>query len=144
MEKRDKIIELITSNKKVFDGAFLERKATDEEIENAEKELGFSIPDSYKWFLKEIGHGGYFFEFMGYGMDGSAIFVEETLNYRKNGLPNNLLIIENCDEYVYCIDVLTDNIVSWSAYDNDGVIDTGMDFYDFFIDCIENAIDNYE
>lgn len=143
MDKKEQILDILNSNEEIFDGAFLDRKAADEEIAKTEQELGFKIPDSYIWFLKEIGHGGFFFEFMGYGKNDVAIFAAETLKQRENGLPENLLIIQNCDEYFDCLNISTGNVVSWSIYDNDGVIDKEMDFYDFFIECLENAIDSF-
>ena len=96
------------------------------------------------WFLKKYGHGGFVFEFIGYGLTGNPLFVRETLKQRENGLPENLMVIENCDEYVACINTDNGNIVSWSNYDNDGMIVKKTCFEDYFIDCIENAIDNYD
>ncbi|MDO5155917.1 MAG: SMI1/KNR4 family protein [Eubacteriales bacterium] len=143
MDEREQIIELIQTNEEVFEDAFLEKKATDEEITQAEEVLGFEIPESYVWFLKEIGHGGCMFEFMGYGLTGKAIFADETLSQRENGLPDNLMIIQNCDEYFDCINVEDGSIVTWSQYDKDGVIDKAEDFYSYFLECIEDAIENY-
>lgn len=142
--KRKKIKTLIEDHAEVFVGAFLMTKPSAEAIKNAEQELGFEIPESYIWFLKQYGHGGFFFEFLGYGLTGNALFVGETLKERKNGLPEKLLVIENCDEYVVCINTDNGNIVSWSRYDNDGIIVKFASFEDYFIDCLNNAIDNYD
>ena len=142
--KRAQIKTLIEDNMKVFEGAFFMTKPSEEDIKKAEQELGFEIPESYLWFLKQYGHGGFFFEFLGYGRNGNALFVRETLKERKNGLPANLLVIENCDEYVVCINTDNGNIVSWSHYDNDGIILKQVSFEDYFIDCLNNAIDNYD
>ncbi|EIN5666531.1 SMI1/KNR4 family protein [Listeria monocytogenes] len=57
-------------------------------------------------------------------------------------MPENLMVIENCDEYVVCINTNNGNILSWSHYDNDGMIVKQTCFEDYFINCIENAIDN--
>lgn len=54
MSQKTEIINLIKSNDEVFKNAFLERKASDEDIKNAEDTLGFKIPESYVWYLKEI------------------------------------------------------------------------------------------
>lgn len=35
-------------------------------------------------------------------------------------------------------------IRSWSHYDKDGIIVKQACFEDYFIDCLNNAIDNYE
>lgn len=141
---REQIKSIIEANAEVFDDAFLMTNPSDEDIKKAEQELGFKIPESYIWFLKQYGHGGFFFEFLGYGRTGNALFVKETLTEREKGLPDNLLVIENYDEYVKCINVDNGNIVSWSHYDNDGVIMRYNSFEEYFMDCLNNAIDNYE
>ena len=142
--KREQIETLIRTHGEVFQDAFLITNPSDEDIKRAEQELGFEIPENYLWFLKKYGHGGFFFEFLGYGLTGNPLFVRETLKQRENGLPENLMVIENCDEYVACINIDNGNIVSWSNYDNDGMIVKKTCFEDYFIDCIENAIDNYD
>ena len=140
---RDKIINRISSKPEVFNNAFLMRFPTDEELSEASVKLGFDIPDEYVWFLKTYGHGGFFFEFLGYGINGNAIFVEKTLYERKFGLPPELLVIENCDEYVVCIDSATGKVVSWSKHDKDGDIAVANNFYEYFMDRVENAIANF-
>lgn len=142
--KREQIETLIRAHGEVFQDAFLLTNPSDEDIKRAEQELGFEIPENYLWFLKKYGHGGFSFEFLGYGLTGNPLFVRETLKQRENGLPENLMAIENCDEYVACINTDNGNIVSWSNYDNDGMIVKQTCFEDYFIDCIENAIDNYD
>ena len=62
---------------------------------------------------------------------------------RLFGLPTELLVIENCDEYVVCIDSSNGKVVSWSKYDKDGVIAVANDFYEYFMDSVENAIANF-
>lgn len=142
-KKREQIQTIIKDNAEVFENVFLMRNPSTEEIEQAEQELQFKIPENYLWFLKQYGHGGFFFEFLGYGLNGDALFVKETLKQRANGLPANLLVIESCDEYVVCINVDDGNIVSWSHYDNDGIIKKNDCFEDYFIECLENAVENY-
>lgn len=140
---KDKIKKLIETNEEVFEGAFLMRVPTEEEIVAAESALGLKIPDEYIWFLQTYGHGGFFFEFLGYGLNGKALFVEKTLYEREYGLPKELIVIENLDEYVRCIDTNSGKIVSWSKHDKDGVILEADDFYSHFIEEINNAIENY-
>lgn len=55
-----------------------------------------------------------------------------------------VLGIENCDEYVICIDIETGEIVSWSNYDKDGILKRAADFYEYFMECVDNAIENYD
>ena len=71
------------------------------------------------------------------------MFVEETLKQRESGLPLDLLVIENCDEYFVCINTNSGNVVSWSIFDNEGVTKMDDSFLAYFLDCVENAIDNY-
>ncbi len=142
--KREQIEALMKDNEKVFQDAFLLVRPSNEEIKKAEQVLGFEIPESYLWFLNQYGHGGFFFEFLGCSLTGNLLFVKETLKQREYGLPTNLLVIENCDEYVVCINTDNGNIVSWSHYDDDGMLVKQTCFEDYFIDCLNNAIDNYE
>lgn len=57
--------------------------------------------------------------------------------------PENFLVIEDCDEFYHCLDTSNGKIASWSQYDNDGVIYRFDNFYDFFRDNLENAIENF-
>ena len=143
MDMREKITNKIASNAEVFENAFLMRFPTAEELSEAKEQLGFAIPEEYVWFLKTFGHGGFFFEFLGYGINGNALLVEKTLYERQFGLPTELLVIENCDEYVVCIDASSGSVVSWSKHDRDGVIAVADDFYQYFMERIENAIANF-
>ena len=140
---KNKVRELIENNKEVFEYAFLMRFPTAEELSEAKNRLGFAIPDEYAWFLKTFGHGGFFFEFLGYGINGNALLVEKTLYERQFGLPKELLVIENCDEYVVCIDSSNGRVVSWSKHYKEGMIVVANDFYQYFMDRIENAIANF-
>lgn len=141
--KREQIKILVENNKEIFEGAFLMNVPCDEDINAAKQALGFKIPESYLWFLKHYGYGGFFFSFLGYGLTGEVIFVQETLELRKRGLPENLMVIENNDEYVICIDVQSGNVVSWSYHDSSGIIIMNCCFEDYFLERLNNAIDNY-
>ena len=143
IDMQEKIMNKITSNAEVFENVFLMRFPTAEELSEAKEQLGFAIPEEYVWFLKTFGHGGFFFEFLGYGINGNALLVEKTLYERQFGLQKELLVIENCDEYVVCIDSSNGSVVSWSKHDKDGVIAVANDFYQYFMDRIENAIANF-
>ena len=68
------------------------------------------------------------------------MFLEETLDYRKYGLPENLIVIENCDEYVECIDCNTGEIVSWAI--GEDVLFSSPSFDDYLLDSLKEAIDN--
>lgn len=140
---QEKISKLINDNPEVFKNAFLFKFPSDKELSEAKVQLGFAIPAEYVWFLKTYGHGGFFFELLGYGINGAAMLVDKTLHERQFGLPAQLLVIEDCDEYVVCIDSTTGQVVSWSKHDKDGVIGVAENFYEYFLNRVENAISNY-
>ena len=88
--------------------------SSDDIIEGAVTELGVNIPNDYKWFLKNYGQGGIgAVEILGISKINKPVFKDKTLEYRNHGLSDNLIVVENCDEWLYCIDVDTEKVVSW-------------------------------
>lgn len=135
----EKIIELIKKYQRPT--SFNHAPFTVEEKAHAQHELGVTLPEEYVAFLDCYGHRGLDgFEILGIGLDGSNIFMETTLEYRKHGLPKNLVVIENCDEWLECLDCDNGEVISWSM-DGD-IVSTAPAFDDFLLDEIENAIDN--
>ena len=122
-------------------GDFTYAKVTDIELELAEKELNLSLPAEYVEFLKTYGHGGICGCCTdGIGLDGSYIFVENTLEYRSEDLPNNYIVIENADEWLYSIDANTEKVISW---DMGGFIKEEYDSFDeYLLDRMNDAIEN--
>lgn len=97
------------------DSFFTHAGFTDEARAVAERDLNLVLPEQYFEYLKAFGHGGVGgVEVLGVGCDGGLIFVENTLFYRKYGLPLNLVVIENHDEWLACVDCETGKIVTWS------------------------------
>ena len=123
-------------------GDFTHADVTEEMLNEAEKRMNIKIPKEYKYFLKEFGHGGIGgIEVLGIGKNGVLIFERETLKYRTYGLPNELIIIENCDEWVYCLDSGNGKVVMWSIGDVEyteafGCFETYL--YDRVNDVLEN------
>lgn len=111
-----------------------------EEIAEAEKILGFKLDSAFLEFLYEYGHGGIGgVEILGIGKNHEMLFVTETLKYREYGLPLNLLVIENCDEWVYCIDSNNGQIVSWDNKEVQNAYDSFDEYlFDRFSDAAEN------
>lgn len=106
----------------------------------AETELNLKIPESYKEFLLIYGHGGIGgVEILGIGKSGRNIFKETTLEYRKFGLPVNYIVIENCDEWIYCIDSNNGKILSWTQ---NTICNEFNSFDDYLLDRFTDAIDN--
>ena len=121
-------------------GSFTKVAPNQEMLAEVEEKLGFSVPEQFLEYLKAYSHGGIGFEILGIGFDGSISFLEETLEYREDDLPKNLLVVENCDEWLYCIDVNTGEVVSWSI-DEDPRIEYPC-FDDYLIDRLNDAIEN--
>lgn len=112
-------------------------------ISIAEKDLEVSLPEEYIWFLNNYGSGNIgSLNILGITKKGTSIFVKKTIERRKQGLPKNLVIIHDSDEWDDCIDTNNGNIVSWSIYDDDGVIFKYRNFYEYVLDYIQDAIDN--
>lgn len=121
-------------------GDFTHASSSIKEIKLAEKELHVTLPKQYVDFLACYGHGGIGgIEIIGIGKSGKLLFVEETKKYREYGLPGNYLVIENCDEWIYCIDCTTGKIVSWS---NGYVENCYPDFDSYLSDRFHDAIEN--
>ena len=98
------------------------------------------MPSQYLEFLKEYGQGcigG--IEVLGIGANNQLVFVEEILDYRQYGIPQNLIVIENCGEWVYCIDSDTYAIVSWSQ---DLTKEEYPDFDSYLLDRFSDAAEN--
>lgn len=121
-------------------GDFTHTSISTSELELAEKELHLALPKQYVDFLGGYGHGGIGgVEVIGIGKSGKLLFVEETRKYREYGLPENYLVIENCDEWVYCIDCSTQKVVSWS---NGCTENCYPDFDAYLLDRFHDAVEN--
>ena len=80
--------------------------ASKDEIECAMKELSVTFPESYKAFLNDFGAGD---------AGGEIIFgitdieeenvVEVTKMERREGLPDNFVIINYLDDAFFCLDI---------------------------------------
>lgn len=110
-----------------------------EDINNTEDILDVILPESYKWFLSQYGGGGNGFEF-------SSCKMMISYKQRFSSMPNGFVMIYWCDVYGYCLD--TSNlingecpVVNWSPYES-GIHISKSNFYEFFLDEIQNAIDN--
>lgn len=137
---RDLISEYYESND--FTGSVSEIR-----IKQIEDMLGVVLPESYKWFIREYGHGGIGgIEIFGVSKAEIPSCVKATQNYRQYDLPQKFVVIENCDEWLHCLD--TDKItngdcpvVDWDRKGNIGIrsFDTFLKFLEErFKDAAEN------
>lgn len=134
----DEIARLIAANER--EHSFTHIPATTEMLEVAAERLALRLPDQYVEFLDSYGQGGLDgFEILGVLPDGEMPFVEVTMEYRKLGLPDDLCVIENCDEWLECVDCDDGKVVSW--YLDGEIVPDFDDFDDFLLDRVENAID---
>lgn len=123
------------------DGLFTRVAPTEEMLASAGQQLGVTIPQQFVDYLKEYSHGGVGgVEILGVGLTGRMAFLDTTLDYRQYGLPHNLLAVENCDEWLYCLDCDTGEVVSWSEFD--GVLPGYPSFDDFLLEDLTDAIEN--
>ena len=132
---------LKTIKKYEVKGDFNYASVTDDMISEAEDKLGVKLPDQYVDYIKMFGHGGIAgLEILGVGLTGRMIFVDSTLEYRADELPENLVVIENVDEWLMCLDCNTGKVISW---DFTGYIKDEYDSFDeYLIDQMNNAIEN--
>ncbi len=135
----EKILEMVAQYK--GDSFFTYAEFTDEARVRAEKSLNVILPDQYVEYLKAFGHGGVAgVEILGMGCDGAMIFVDSTTLYRGYGLPESLVVVENCDEWLYCIDCSNGAVVSWEI---GGDVKPEFDcFDDFLLSEYSDAIEN--
>lgn len=123
-------------------GDFTHTDVNDQMLREAERRLGIKIPEEYECFLKKFGHGGIGgVEILGVGKNGSLIFEHETLKYRTYGLPNEMIVIENCDEWIYCVNSNNGKVVMWSK-GNTGYSEVFNSFETYLYDRINDVLEN--
>ncbi|WP_061464708.1 SMI1/KNR4 family protein [Peribacillus simplex] len=107
----NELLELI--NQYMEKGDFI-GEVSDDDIARTEKILEVNFPPEYKEFVKKFGSGGICgVDVLGVEGADYASVVESTKRYRKLGLPKKYIVIENVDEFVYCLSTLDEyNVVS--------------------------------
>ena len=134
----DELKDLIKQYEEKGDFNYVE--VTDDAIAKAETDLGLKLPEQYKEFLRTYGHGGIAgAEILGFGLTGKALFVKETLEQREWDLPEGLIVIENCDEFLYCIVAETGEVALWTP--DESYVEY-PDFDTFLLDRFSEAADN--
>lgn len=119
------------------------------DIEYIELKLELKLPESYKWFLSKYGNLMILgIEIYGVTKEGCYQCVESTLDRRIIGLPNNLVVIQNCDEWVYCLDTTTIQeidckIISWNRHEG-CIEETFKGFYEYLNETLIVAKENWD
>ena len=118
-------------------------------INKAEEQLEVKFSESYKQFLRQYGCGGILgITISGVQSNDNSSVVSNTERYRKLGLDINSVVIQDCGEFVMCLDTaeMVDNecpIVSWDRASKrrhkryEG-------FNNYLIDILNEAIDNWD
>lgn len=120
------------------------------QINSVQDKLGVALPDSYRWFLSNFGSGGLFgVDILGIAKSNIAPIINETKVYRKLGLDSGLVVIENMDEYAYCLNTkqMKDNECPVIAWDKQGGIDNfneANNFYEFLWNRLNEAKKSWE
>lgn len=83
-------------------------------VEEIEQNLEVIFPKDYKTFLIQFGLlSGYGVDILGCGKKGEASVVKITQKYRHFGLPKEYVVIRDVGEWIYCLDTITDRVISW-------------------------------
>ncbi|XOQ15351.1 MAG: SMI1/KNR4 family protein [Shouchella clausii] len=120
------------------------------QIDYIQDTLKLKLPDSYKWFLTNYGSGGlYGVDILGVAKSNIATVIIETESYRDLGMSENLVVIEDIDEYAYCLDTsnMENNECPVIAWNKQGGLDdynTAENFYEFFSQRLMDAKEAWE
>ncbi|MBG9654102.1 SMI1/KNR4 family protein [Cytobacillus firmus] len=120
------------------------------QIDYVQDILKLKLPESYKWFLYNYGSGGlYGVDILGVAKHNIATVVTETESYRDLGMSENLIVIEDIDEYAYCLDTsnMENNECPVIAWNKQGGLDdynTAENFYEFFSQRLLDAKEAWE
>jgi hypothetical protein len=121
---------------------------SEDKVKETEQKLQVSLPESYKWFLRNYGYGGLFgVRIIGYGFTGPAV-VDATKDHQKYyGLIDGIVVIEDIDEFAYCLD--TNKMINgecpvimWDNQEGYGRMLTD-NFLDYLIERLELAKEDW-
>lgn len=120
------------------------------QIDYIQDTLELKLPESYKWFLNNYGSGGlYGVDILGVAKSNIATVVIETENYRDLGMKGKLIVIEDIDEYGYCLD--TSNmkngecpVIAWNKQGGLDDYNTAENFYEFLSQRLSDAKEAWE
>ncbi|HLR51308.1 MAG TPA: SMI1/KNR4 family protein [Candidatus Avamphibacillus sp.] len=122
----------------------------EKQIDYLQDTLKLKLPESYKWFLTNYGSGGVFgVDILGVSKSNIASVVIETESYRDLGMSENLVVIEDIDEYAYCLDTsnMENNECPVTAWNRQGGLDdynTANNFYEFLSQRLLDAKEAWE
>lgn len=144
---KDKLISFIKRNMEPddFTGGVDEKQ-----VDFVQETLEVNLPASYRWFLNNYGSGGlYGVDILGVAKSNTATVVLETKNYRDLGMGEHLVVIEDIDEYAYCLDTSNmDNnecpVIAWNKQGGLDNYNTAENFYEFLSQRLLDAKEAWE
>lgn len=118
-------------------GDYDRKEVSEKQLRAVEKEIGCRIPEEYRACLKEFGMGDRIdgFVVLGFNDNKEPVFLRAAEDYRVFGLPEGVLVLEECEEWLYCIDIHTGEVFTWSP--GNSVLNEA---YDSFFDYLEGRI----
>jgi len=118
---------------------------TEEQIEKAENILGFKFPHEYRKFIQRYGSGGICgVQIAGVEGDLGASVIKATERWRRLGLDENVVVIEDVGEFIMCMKTIDSDskVYAWyRTYPN--LVERYESFTEFLIDDFQEGIDNY-
>lgn len=120
------------------------------QVDYVQNILQLKLPESYKSFLTNYGSGGLFgVDILGVASSNIASVVIKTERYRDLGMSGNLVVIEDIDEYAYCLD--TSNmensecpVIAWHRQGGLDDYHTAKNFYEFLSQRLLDAKEAWE
>jgi hypothetical protein len=112
MNKYNEIQKIITESENIVEFADFGDGISEEWIKKAEERLGFELPNSYKWWLKNYGGGEIYGEeiYSIYEQDfdtvvgGDIVYMYE-LNRKNKNYPDNAVVVCEADDNVFYFDL---------------------------------------
>lgn len=112
MNKYDEIKKIIAESESIVEFADFGNGISEEWIKKAEERLGFELPNSYKWWLKNYGGGEIYGEeiYSIYEQDfdtvvgGDIVYMYE-LNRKNKNYPDNAVAICEANDDVFYFDL---------------------------------------
>ncbi|MBC1317139.1 SMI1/KNR4 family protein [Listeria booriae] len=101
------------------------------------------FPAAYRWFIERYGSGGVLgINIIGIGKNNTYVVSKITKQLREQfDLPNNLIVIEDCDEFYYCLNTDDSKVYFWDNIDGMGEI-VALDFFSFLEERIRDMSEN--
>ncbi|MBC2163787.1 SMI1/KNR4 family protein [Listeria booriae] len=112
-------------------------------IKQAEELTDTQLPTAYRWFVERYGSGGVLgIDIIGIGKNNRYVVSKITKQLREQfDLPNNLIVIEDCDEFYYCLNTDDSKVYFWDNIDGMGEI-VALDFFSFLEERIRDMSEN--